>query len=104
MVLRPGHHKRIHIDTGEADEPCVQAAVGDHLLHLDNDPATGVMGGLRLGQGLGVVAAGGHVSKVACGGGAAEAKGAVEHQDIVAAGEGGGGAEGGAVAVPVVMP
>ncbi len=36
-----------------------------------------------------VVAAGGHVSKVACGGGAAEAKGAVEHQDIVAAGEGG---------------
>ena len=51
-----------------------------------------------MGQGLGVVAAGGHVSKVACGGGAAEAKGAVEHQDIVAAGEGGGGAEGGAVA------
>ena len=54
VVLRPGHHKRIHIDTGEADEPCVQAAVGDHLLHLDNDPAAGVMGGLRLGQGLGV--------------------------------------------------
>ena len=54
MIFRLGYHDGVHVDAGEADHPGVQRAVFHHPLHLDNDRAAGVMGGLGLGQRLGI--------------------------------------------------
>ena len=53
MVLRRGHHDGVHIDAGEPHQTGVQGAVLHHVLHLDDDLAAGVLGGLGDGQGLG---------------------------------------------------
>ena len=54
MMPRFRYYHSIHIDPGQADKSRIQAAIGDHFFHLNNDLPARVVGGLRLRNGLGV--------------------------------------------------
>ena len=49
VVLNRAYHNGIHIDTGNFHQLGVQRTALDDLLHLDDDLAAGVLGGLGLG-------------------------------------------------------
>lgn len=49
MVLRRSHHDRVHIDTGNTDQSCIQTAIRYDLLYLDDYFTTGIVSGLGLG-------------------------------------------------------
>lgn len=52
MVLRRSHHDRVHIDTGNTDQSCIQTAIRYDLLYLDDYFTTGIVSSLSLSQGL----------------------------------------------------